>query len=237
MRIENAVVLVTGANRGLGKSLVNALLKAGVKRIYAGARAPDAIQAEDARVVPVRLDVTISEDVAALGRLGDITVAINNAGLLGSYGVLHATRAEIERDFATNFYGPLAVTKAVLPSLERSHGALVNILTVASFAGLPALGGYAASKSASFSLTQSLRSELRGRGVTVHAVFPGAIDTDMIKAMTIAKTSPDEMAQTIVEGLIAGDENIAPDVMSRQLFALWERDPKAVEREFAQMAT
>jgi NAD(P)-dependent dehydrogenase (short-subunit alcohol dehydrogenase family) len=233
MKIEKAVALVTGANRGLGRALVHALLDAGASRVYATARDVGSLGLGDPRVVPMKLDVTDPHDLETLARLGDVSLAINNAGVLGAFGLLGTPRADIEREFATNFYGPLAVAKALLPSLERSRGALVNVLTIASFAGMPALGGYAATKAAAFSLTQSLRIELRPRGVSVHAVFPGPIDTDMIRDMKMPKTSADDVAKAIVAGIERGEENIAPDPASRQIFELWQRDPQGVERTFA----
>jgi len=187
--------------------------------------------------VPLRLDVTAPDQIAAAARLApDVTVLFNNAGLLGAYSLLSTTTADLEREFATNFFGSLAVTRAFLPALERAQGAaLVNVLTVVSLASMPALGGYSASKAAAFSMTQALRAELRGKGVQVHAVFPGPVDTEMSRALTVPKTSAEEVARAIVEGVERGDEDIAPDPMSRQVVAAWRGAPKDVERQFGSM--
>jgi NAD(P)-dependent dehydrogenase (short-subunit alcohol dehydrogenase family) len=239
MKIEDAVVLVTGSNRGLGRALVAASLEAGAKRVYAGARDPRQLEALAARaperIIPLAIDITDAGSLqAAAARATDVTVLVNNAGVFASTGVLASTPAQIEQDFATNFFGTLAATRAFLPALERSRdGAVVNVLSVASLASMPALGGYAAAKAAAFSATQALRGELRNKGIRVHAVFPGPIDTDMIRHFEMVKTSPEVVARAILEGVEQGLEDILPDPVSQQIFALWKSDPKALERQLA----
>jgi len=238
MRIHKSCTLVTGASRGIGRSLVAALLDAGAARVYATARDPVKLEAvvalDRARVVPLRLDVTSPADIAAAAeRATDVSLLVNNAGVLASYNVLGSRVAELEQDLAVNFFGALAVTRAFVPILERAaEAALVNVLTVASLASRPVIGGYAASKAAAFSLTQALRPELKAKGIDVHAVFPGAVDTDMIRAFPIDKASPDDVARTIVEGIERGDEDIVTDPLAQEVFARWRRDPKACERWF-----
>jgi short-subunit dehydrogenase len=141
----------------------------------------------------------------------------------------------LQREFATNFYGPLAMARGFLPALERNRGAMVNVLTVVSLASMPSLGGYAATKAAAFSLTQALRGELAARGIQVHAVFPGPVDTDMTRAIDLPKTSPTKVARAIVRGLAAGEADIAPDPMSQKVLAQWTRDPQSVAQQFAAM--
>lgn len=241
MKLDNAVVLVTGANRGLGRALVTATLAAGAKRVYAGARDPgqlrDLVADAPDRIVPLQIDITSAGSLAAAAAAaGDVTVLVNNAGVLAAYGVLTSTPAQLEADFATNFFGTLAATRAFLPALERApRAAIVNVLSVASLANVPALGGYSAAKAASFSATQALRVDLAAKNVAVHAVFPGPIDTDMVRGMPMAKTSPEDVARAIVEGVEAGLEEILPDPASRQMFDVWKRDPKALERQLATM--
>lgn len=242
MKLDHATVLVTGANRGLGRSLVAAALAAGARRIYATARdprslAPVVATAPD-RITPLALDVTDPRAVEATAKAApDVTLLINNAGVLASYRVLESGADDIARDFATNVFGLLAVTRAFVPALERAAAAggaaIVNVLSVASLASVPALGAYSASKAAAFSVTQGLRSALAARRIAVHAAFPGAIDTDMIRAMAGPKTSPDAVAAAILADVAQGVEDIAPDPMSRELFAMWQRDPRALERQFA----
>lgn len=237
MKIESSIALVTGTSRGIGRSLVSALLDRGATKVYAAARDPRKLEARDPRVVPLELDVTDADAVARAAKAaGDVTLLINNAGVLASFDLLTAPRAEIERDLATNFFGTLAVARAFAPVIERNGGgAIANVLTVVSLASMPGLGGYSAAKAAAFSLTQALRASLRGRKIDVHAVFPGPIDTDMAKDIQLPKTSPAEAARAIVEGIAAGDEDILPDPMARQVFAQWLRDPKSVERQFGAM--
>jgi NAD(P)-dependent dehydrogenase (short-subunit alcohol dehydrogenase family) len=233
MKIEGNVFLVTGANRGLGRSIVGALLESGAARIYAGARDPSTI-GKNARVEPIELDITNAAHVAEVAKLTDLGVLINNAGVMSSYSVVSSPMEDIQRDVATNFLGPLALTRTALPAIEKNKGAIVNILTVGVFAGMPKMAGYVATKTAAFSLTQSLRGELRGR-VNVHAVFAGLIDTDMAKHIPIPKAPPGNVAKEIVQGLLRNEENITPDPMSRQFYDQWKRDPLALEKAFAEL--
>lgn len=240
MKVENSTALVTGASRGIGRALVEALLEAGASRVYAAARTPATLaklaQSYPGRVVPLELDVTNTQQVEAAARTAaDTNLLINNAGLLSAYGLLSSPPEVLQREFATNFYGTLAVTRALLPALEARGGAVVNLLTVVSLASMAGLGGYSASKAAAFSMTQALRAELKPRGVAVHAVFPGPVDTDMARDLTLPKTKPAEVAAAIVEGVDRGDEDILPDPMSRQVYEQWRRDPKAIEQMFAAM--
>jgi short-subunit dehydrogenase len=160
--------------------------------------------------------------------------------VLASFGLLTSSAEAIAQDFATNLFGTVAASKAFLPALERAsalgEAALVNVLSVVSLANMPALGGYSASKAAASSITQALRGDLVKLKIGVHGVFAGAIDTDMVKSMDIAKTSPAEVARGIVEGVERGEEDIFPDAMSRQLSAIWREDPKQLERQLASMS-
>lgn len=239
MKIEAQTALVTGANRGLGRAMVATLLARGARRVYATARRPETLQdlAELApeRVVPLVVDVTDEASVrAAAERAGDVTLLFNNAGVLASYSLSTSARADIERDMAVNFYGVLAMARAFAPTLARNRpAAVVNVLSVASLAGMPRLGGYAASKAAAFSLTQSLRSELAPRGVSVHGVFPGTIDTDMVRDFNIPKTSPEQVAQGTLDGIEAGASYILPDPQAQSYHRAWARDPTELEQTFA----
>lgn len=235
MNISNATALVTGANRGLGRALVEALLAAGVKRVYAGARDPATIDAADRRVVPLRIDVTDAASVATLPmQARDVTLLVNNAGVLDTGDALQASDASLERQFATNVYGPLHMVRAFAPVIERNGGGdVVNLLSVVSFAAMPGLAAYNASKAASWSLTMSLRASLAAKGITVHSVFPGPVDTEMAAELTFPKTSAADVARAIVAGVAAGEEDIFPDPMSRQVYDAWKQDHKAIEKQFA----
>jgi NAD(P)-dependent dehydrogenase (short-subunit alcohol dehydrogenase family) len=237
MKIEGSVVLVTGANRGIGKSFVHALIAAGAKKVYAAARSVDSLRTTDGRVVAVELDVTNENDVRALAaKASDVTLLVNNAGVLDFGSVLEAPLQAFERNFATNFYGVLACSRAFAPVIERNGGgAIVNMHTVLAMASMPGLGVYNASKAAAWSLTQSMRAGLASRGVAVHGVFPGPVDTDMLKGAQMPKSNPDDVAKAVVEGISRGDEDIFPDPMSASLYQAWRKDHKAVEKQFAAM--
>jgi NAD(P)-dependent dehydrogenase (short-subunit alcohol dehydrogenase family) len=236
MKLEGSVALVTGANRGLGQALVAALLEAGAAKVYAAARDATKLSAASSRVVPLTLDTTRPEQLAAaVKRAGDVTLLVNNAGALTSYNVLASSQAELDADFRTNVHGTLAVIRAFLPVLERAPGGatVVNVLSLTSLASFPALGGYSASKAAAYSVTQALRPELRARRIELLAVLPGPIDTDMVKALPMPKTSPADTARGVLAGIARGDEEIFPDPMAQQMGALWNRSHKEFERAFA----
>ena len=149
--------------------------------------------------------------------------------------VLDAPAAAFRRNFDVNCFGLLHATRAFAPALIRNHGGVVNILTLVALASMPRLGVYNASKAAAWSLTQSLRADLGKKGVKVFGVFPGAVDTDMLKGVEMPKTSPRAVADEILAGLEADSEDIFPDAMSKQLYALWAADHKGVEHQFAAM--
>lgn len=239
MEIKNAVALVTGANRGIGRSLVEHLLDRGARRVYAAARDTRSLATrvtrDSKRVTILRLDITRDEDVQTAARTAsDVNLLINNAGVANFGSVLDGEFASIENDMVVNFFGTLRMIRAFAPILERNKvAALVNLLTIVSLASMPMLGSYCASKAAAYSVTQALRAELAPRGVHVHGVFPGPVDTDMIRAVEMPKTGAADVAGAILDGIEAGEEDIRPDSMSKQAYAGWLADPKALERQFA----
>jgi NAD(P)-dependent dehydrogenase (short-subunit alcohol dehydrogenase family) len=236
MKIEGSVALVTGANRGLGKALVSALLEAGATKVYAGVRDEKNLARTDARVVPLLLDTTSPAQVAAAAKqASDVTLLVNNAGVLNSYSVLTATREQLEADFATNVHGTLGVVRAFVPVLARNGGGttIVNVLSLSSLASVPTMAGYSASKAAAYSLTQALRAELRAKNIAVLAALPGPIDTDLVKAIALPKTSAADTARALLEGVARGEEEIFPDPMAQQMRVVWNQSPKEYERAFA----
>ena len=239
MDIANTTALVTGANRGIGFALVKALLAAGAAKVYAGARdtaslAP-VVALDPKRVVAIALDLTDRAQIERLPEIApDLRLLVNNAGVLDFGSALDVPLEALDRNFAVNVYGPLLTARALAPVLERNGGgAVVNLLTIVALASMPALAGYNASKAAAWSLTQSLRGSLAAKGVSVHAVFPGPVDTEMAREITFDKTSPDAVAQAIGEGVQAGREDIFPDPMSASVYEAWKAEHKAVERQFA----
>jgi NAD(P)-dependent dehydrogenase (short-subunit alcohol dehydrogenase family) len=239
MQIEESIALVTGANRGIGRAFVEALLERGVRRVYATARNPSSLPPvtapDPSRVETLKLDVTSREDArAAAARARDVTLLINNAAVLSFGSMLDLPTDAARADMETNFFGTLNVINAFVPVLEANGGgAIVNMLTVVALASMPGLAAYTASKAAAWSLTQSYRADLAERGVLVHGVFPGPVDTDMIRDVEMPKTPPAEVARAVLDGVAAGDEDIFPDGMSREVYAAWRQDHKAVERQFS----
>jgi NAD(P)-dependent dehydrogenase (short-subunit alcohol dehydrogenase family) len=229
--IANKAVLVTGANRGIGKALVEQALRRGAKRVYAATRHP--FSHLDRRVTPLLLDVTsVSQIHRAVEEVDALDVLINNAGV-AIYDDL-SNLDVIEQHLAVNFFGLLKVTHAFLPLLRRSKGAIVNNLSLAALAALPVIPSYSISKAAAFNMTQSLRALLAGQGVTVHAVVLGPIDTDMNRGFEIPKASPESAAQRIFDGLEKGEEDIFPDPASLSIAEVWRTGAvKALERQFA----
>ena len=231
MNIENKTMLITGANRGIGRALVEEALTRGAKRVYAAMRQP--LAHSDGRVTPLTLDVTDATQIqGAVEDVGSLNILVNNGGV-----DLHddlSDRAGIDRHLAVNFFGTHGVTQAFLPLLTDSRGAIVNILSMAGLAAVPFSPAYSISKAAAFSLTQSLRALWAGRGVKVHAVLAGPVDTDMSRDLQIPKASPESVGRSILDGIENGEEDIFPDPMSQSVAEGWRNGaPKALERQFA----
>jgi NAD(P)-dependent dehydrogenase (short-subunit alcohol dehydrogenase family) len=231
--IAGKTLLVTGANRGLGRALVEEALQRGAGRVYAASRRT--MTAGDERVTPLTLDVTDAGHIrAAVEAVASLDVLINNAGVwvpddLSDPGAL-------ERHLAVNLYGPLNVSRAFLPALIESRGTVVNVISLAAVAAVPITPAYSVSKAAALSLTQSLRALLAGQGVSVHAALPGPIDTDMVRALDIPKTPPEGVARAILDGVASGEEEIFPDPMARTLADGWRAGVvKEFERQNATM--
>lgn len=235
MKIADSTVLVTGSNRGLGKALVEEALRRGARRVYAGARQP--LAHGDRRVTPFILDVTNAAQIGAAAENVDaLDLLINNAGISLQNDL--NDRAALERLLAVNLFGTYDVTHAFLPVLTGSRGAIVNVLSLASIAAVPFDSLYSISKAAAFSLSQSLRALLAARGINVHTVLPGPIDTDMTRNLDIPKASPQSTARAILDGVEKEDEEIFPDPMSAAIAEGWRGGAvKALQRQFAAYVT
>jgi len=228
MKIQGAAALVTGANRGLGAAIVQALLDSGAK-VYGAAR--DTATVTNPNVIPVQLDVTNADDIANAARAcGDVSIVVNNAGILRSSaslapGAIDAARAEME----TNFFGQMRMAQAFTPVLrDNGGGALVNVLSVLSFVSMPQGATYSASKAAAWSLTNALRIELRRQGTLVVAVHAGFIGTDMATGVDAEKVSPRSVASQIVAALEAGAEEVLADPTSEMVKAALPNDLTAL---------
>ncbi|WP_350274428.1 SDR family NAD(P)-dependent oxidoreductase [Kribbella sp. HUAS MG21] len=231
MSFEDRSVLITGANRGIGRALVEEALRRGVRRVYAGTRVR--LTHADERVTYVDLDVTDQAQIEAAAKTVDaLDLLINNAGL-AAYDDL-GDRALLEQHLAVNLFGPHAVATAFLPQLLEARGAIVNVLSVAAIASLPIIPAYSISKAAAFSLTQSQRALLAPRGVRVHAVLTGPTDTDMSRDLEVPKAAPESVARAIFDGVAEGAEEIFPDPMSAALAPGWAAGSvKELERQNA----
>jgi len=218
MNIDNAIVLITGANRGIGLAFARELLARGARKVYAGARDPASVTL--AGVEPIRLDVTKPQDIAAAAaHCTDVTLLINNAGIGRTGGFLAPdsetdTRALME----TNFYGMLRMSQAFAPILKANGGgALLNVLSIASWVNLSVLAGYSASKAAAWSLTNGLRHELKEQNTQVLGLHMAFVDTDLTRGMEMPKSSPEAIVGRALDALAAGRDEVLADERTQQV--------------------
>ena len=232
MDLNARTALVTGANRGIGREIVKALIEAGCSRVYAGARDPakldPLVEAHGDRVVPLRLDVTRSREINAAARQAkDATILVNNAGA-AEFGALLDKDAvtSLKRQWEVNTLGPLRVTQAFAPKMIKSGGGcVVNLNTVGSFRSLPFAPTYCATKAASFSLTQGLRNELVPYGVHVISVFPGPIDTEMAEGLPMETTDPAVVGRAVVGAIRSEQAFLFPDPFALDYWHDFESRP------------
>ncbi|MEV0739478.1 SDR family oxidoreductase [Streptomyces sp. NPDC050549] len=215
--IEGSVVLVTGGSRGIGRALVEALYERGAKKVYATARDPKTVTHPDA--VPLALEVSDPASVAAAAEQAqDVTILINNAGAAVSANFLDSPVEDIRREFETNFYGPLLVTRAFVPIIERNGGGhILNFHSVLSWVGIA--GSYSASKAAFWSQTNSLRLDLKPRGIEVTGLHVGYVDTDMAAHVDGPKSTPESVAAQALDGIESGAFEVLADDLTRQVKA------------------
>jgi len=216
MKLDNATVFITGANRGLGLAFAREALARGARKVYAAARDPARVTL--AGVVPVKLDVTRPDQIAAaVQAAGDVTLLINNAGIatLGGFLTVNSAR-DAQAMLDTNFFGPLLLSQAFAPVLAANGGgAILNVLSVASWINGPLLGAYGASKSAAWALTNGLRIELKGQGTQVLGLHAGFIDTDLTQGIDLPKSTPQAIVTAAFDGLEAGASEVLSDEISR----------------------
>jgi NAD(P)-dependent dehydrogenase (short-subunit alcohol dehydrogenase family) len=212
MNIEGRTVLVTGASRGLGRTLSLAFAAAGARQVFAGARKEsDLGSLSGDRVTPIKLDVTSDDDVNATRQLGAIDILVNNAGV-ASYGNPVAMNFDdAMREMEVNYFGALKMTRALAPAMvERGDGMIVNVATAFAKINLPLVGTYCASKAALLSLGQALRAYLKDRGVHVMTVMPTTIDTDMAKGADVPKMTTEFVAGEVLRHI--REESIDPPI-------------------------
>jgi NAD(P)-dependent dehydrogenase (short-subunit alcohol dehydrogenase family) len=226
MKLANATVLITGANRGLGLAFAREALARGARKVYAAARDPASVRLPG--VVPITLDVTNADDIRAAARdCGDVTLLINNAGIAAPGGFFADASVEsARRHFDTNVFGPLRLTQAFAPVLaSHGGGAILNVLSIASWINGPLLGVYGMSKSAAWAMTNGVRIELRGQKTQVLALHVGFIDTDLTRGFDVPKLAPDAVVRTALDALEAGASEVLADERTRQVRQGLSADP------------
>jgi NAD(P)-dependent dehydrogenase (short-subunit alcohol dehydrogenase family) len=238
MNFENKTILVTGANRGIGRQIVTALLGKGVTKIYAGSRNPDSLpDFKDNRVIPLQLDITSTGQVSQAAKLAsDVDILVNNAGVAAFTSLLEGRDELLRRDMETNYFGTLDMVRQFVPVLKaQSDAAIVNIVSIVAFVNFPVIGGYSASKSALFSLSQGIRNELSGKGITVHTVNPGPIDTELASEFPMEKASTESTVDNMLTALENDEADIFPDVVSQEMIGVWKEDYRQLEQMVTEM--
>lgn len=216
--LDGQTVLVTGANRGMGREYVTQLLSRGATKIYAAARDPQAIEVTDPRVVPLRLDVTDGASITAAAELAsDVSVLINNAGIVRGASVLERDTTKLREELETNLFGPLAMASVFADRIAERAGAIVNVASV--LAWIPLGASYGVSKAALWSATDSMRLELAPRGVQVVGVYVGLVDTDMASFSDSPKSAPQDVVRQILDGVESGEDEVLADDFTRQVRA------------------
>ena len=243
MNIQNAIALVTGANRGIGRAFVEALQAAGAQKIYATARNVDSlaevVAIDPARIIPLALDVTKPEQIEAIAQQAqDVNVLINNAGVLGSAGSLFVENsveaAQWEMD--VTYFGTLEVTRAFAPILKQNGGGVIaNLGSLSSYVNVPAFATYSAAKAALHSLTQGTRAQLASQGTLVIGLYPGPIDTSMADGLPLDKAPTSQVAEALLKAIEDGTEDIYPDAMAVQVLNSVTEGLKNIEKQFAGM--
>ena len=243
MNIENTRVLISGASRGLGRTLAFAFANAGAREVLAGARKSEDVAAlkrdaaaTKAPIVPIYLDVTLDDDVAAAAGFGPIDILINNAGVAGYGNPVSMNLEDALREMNVNYFGALRMSRAVAPQMiERGRGMIVNVATAFAKINLPLIGTYCASKAALLSLGQALRAYLKDSGVHVMTVMPTTIDTDMAKGAEVPKMTTEFVAGEILRHI--HEESIDPPIGAEAEGVLenLRTDPIALEQMLSQI--
>jgi len=234
MKLENATVLITGANRGLGLAFAREALARGARKVYAAARDPSSVTLPG--VIPIKLDVTNADDIAAAARdCPDVTLLINNAGIAATGGFMSDTSADsAQRHFDTNVFGPLRLTKAFAPALAANGGgAILNVLSIASWISGPLLGVYGMSKSAAWAMTNGTRIELHDQHTQVLALHVSFIDTDLTRDFDVPKLAPDAVVRTALDALEAGASEVLADDLTRRVHEGLSAEPAVYLQAFA----
>ncbi|WP_313533382.1 SDR family NAD(P)-dependent oxidoreductase [Sphingobacterium athyrii] len=235
---KDKVILITGANRGIGRALVKALLDHDVKKVYATCRDLNTLPSfDDNRVIALSLDITDDGQIKTIAAVaGDTEILINNAGILNTGNILDGDLLGMDNDMKVNYFGTIKMMRAFASILKKNRPAkIINIVSIAAYSPLPSIAGYAASKAALYSATQSVRIELAKDGIDVHAVNPGAIDTDMNKGSDWDMLDPDSVAIKILKSVDEGNLDIIPDEMGQGMYNSWREDPSKLSKIFSDL--
>jgi NAD(P)-dependent dehydrogenase (short-subunit alcohol dehydrogenase family) len=238
-KIEGTIALVTGANRGIGRALTEALITRGAARVYATARDPKTLSdLHDARIVSLQLDVTQPNQISAVAEaIGDVQLVISNAGVALASGFARSNDVDdARREMEVNYFGPLQLIQQLAPTLAKNGGgALVTIGSIAGLTNMPMMPTYSASKGALHSLTQAARALLAAQNTAVFGVYAGPVDTDMSRALQFPKALPRDVAAAILDGVESGEPDIFPDAFAADFGRQFEASPKTVERQLGAM--
>lgn len=235
MEIEGKRVLISGAGRGLGRTLAGAFVAAGAREVFAGTRtqeAQDSLRQEfPERVTPIQLDVTSADDVNAVAQLGPIDILVNNAGVAGFGNPLTMNLDDVQNELAVNYLGVLRLTRAVAPAMIAQHdGVIVNIATAFAKVNLPLVGTYCATKAALLSLGQALRAYLADDGVRVITVMPTTFDSDMSRGADVPKLTKEFVAGEVLAAIREEQHDPAIGDEAKGVFEALRNDPLALEQ-------
>lgn len=227
MNVTGQIALVTGCNRGIGRQFVLELLERGAAKVYATARRPEALDFDDDRVVPLRLDLLDRGSIIAAAEAApDVTLLINNAGISTTGSLVTGDLADAHRQLDTHLWGTLDVIRAVNPALAANGGgAIVNVLSALSWFATPGAGAYAAAKAAEWNMTNAVRLELAPQGTLVQGVLLGAADTDMMAGYDGPKVDPREVVRRSLDGVEAGSVEVVVDEWTASAKAALAGDP------------
>ena len=241
-KINGNVALVTGASRGIGRALSEALLERGATKVYAAARKSESLadlsERYGERVVVIELDVTNAQQVESVAQqAGDIGILINNAGVAVGGGLTAAEIVDAARqEMDVNYFAPLHLIQRFAPLLAANGGgAIVNVSSIAGLSNFPFYPTYSASKAAVHSLTQAARALLAAQGTAVHGVYPGPVDTDLARELDMDKATPEAVASAILDGIESGATDIFPDAFADGFAQQFQASPKASEEQLAEM--
>ena len=237
MNVSDSIALVTGANRGIGRRFVLELLDRGASKVYATARRPETVDFDDARVVPLRLDLLDRGSIAAAAATAaDVSLLVNNAGISTGAALVTGDRDEIRREMDTHFWGTLDVIRAFSPVLAANGGgAIVNVLSALSWFSAPGAGAYAAAKAAEWNMTNGVRLELAQQGTFVQGVLLGAADTDIMAGYDGPMIDPRDVPRASLDGLAAGSIEVVVDDWTAMVKASLSGDPAAFAARIAEL--